>query len=674
MKYVIGPSIGIARVGNSLTDFYLAPEQLGGRPLVCSPQGDQVLDNGQPVYVSQYKDGQACIKRQAARFCLFAVDDDGTSHEVTLADPAIAGMEWTVHLANKKAAWYTFSELQGNLLLGADNSYEAWKVPLRNSNVATNDRQSQLLIDPGPRSVSGSLQPQLQFARTNIPPDYTHGSFPSYAPNDKPGQGLAINTLGAILTDSQGRLLVLGGFGHAGGDLPITSFAGADSWHDDISDGPVTCKLTFKDSSEPQILKAWCVVASPKFAPELQNIVTLDDVAFDVGVRELNLNPELYSQQQYNTNYIANYQRDIEPIIKRPAGYRWVAAIPALNSFSPAPFDATDPSEKALQYRQAYFSLFRRPGENGFTGGQTAELFDKGSNAPLMPLNSGSNSVSNEVLDKFLTLTRTQYFLLSQWADGKFDNLECEPVSQVVELDRASIGNCVGGPFCPGIEVTWSLYSKELYEAPYRIKHRHDEDYYRQHGLQPCENETDPSTTFQGCEPGDLTKRMATPWQSDFYQCTVQNINFTDPQTNKADGIPKPPAYYAYWWPPQSPWNIIPGNLSAQAQEQAGIPAGMQSIYNRGINSFAEMIQAWHYLGFITNEVTGPYRDLFPNFVETERNNERFISASVAVASAANVVSGADVNFFNTWYLAPDPQHKKIQVFGAMSTRGHVGR
>ena len=674
MKYVIGPSIGIARVGNSQTDFYLAPEQLGGRPLVCTPQGDQVRDRLHPVYVSQYKDDLGCVKRQAARFCLFAVADDGYTHEVTLDDPAIAGMEWTVHLANKKAAWYTFSELQGNLLLGEGNSYRACKVPLRNSSVPEPQRQSQLLIDPGPRTVSGARQPKLEFARNNIPRDYPHGSFPTYSNNGQPGQGLAIDTLGAILTDGQGRLLVLGGYGHAGGDLPITSFAGADTWHDDISDGPVTCKVTFKNGSAPQILKAWCVVGSPKFAPELQNIVTLDDVAFDVGVRELNLDPQMYSQGQYNTDYIANYQRDIDPIIKRPAGYRWVAAIPALNSFSPAPFDATDPSDKSRSHRKAYFSLFRRPGENGFTGGQTAVLFDEHTHVPLMPLNSGSNSVSNEVLDKFLTLTRTQYFLLGQWAAGKFDNRECEAVSPVVQMDRASIGNCVGGPFCPGIEVTWSLYSKELYEAPYRIKHRHDADFYRHNGLDPNENETDGQTSFQGCEPGDLTKRMATPWQSDFYQCTVQNINFTDPQTNKADGIPKAPAYYAYWWPPQSPWNVIPGNLSAQAQEQAGIPAGMQSIYNRGINSFSEMIQAWHYLGFITNEVTGAYRDMFPNFVETERNNERFISASVAVASAANVVTGADVNFFNTWYLAPDPQHEKIQVFGAMSARGHVGR
>ncbi|WP_205894514.1 LodA/GoxA family CTQ-dependent oxidase, partial [Pseudomonas viridiflava] len=105
-------------------------------------------------------------------------------------------------------------------------------------------------------------------------------------------------------------------------------------------------------------------------------------------------------------------------------------------------------------------------------------------------------------------------------------------------------------------------------------------DYYRQNGLCPDENETDPSGNVQGCEPGDPTKRMATPWQSDFFQCTVQYINFSDNDANKADGIPKPPTYYAYWWPPQSPWNVIPIDLPSLAHEQSGIPAGLQAIYN----------------------------------------------------------------------------------------------
>ncbi|MCY1335967.1 L-lysine 6-oxidase [compost metagenome] len=666
-QYVIGPSIGIARVGNSPDAFYLAPETTGGRPLACDAQGQQLFDRGQPIYVEQYKDPEGRIKRQAARFCVYAVAADGSTREVTLDDPQVANLQWTVHLANKKAAWYNFQELQGNLLLGPDNSYEKVGVPLRNASVTNEQQRQQLIVDPGPRTLDGRGG-VADFSRNSIPPDYRYGSFPP-----PPTQGLPVNTLGEMRTDQEGRLLVLGGYGHAGGDQPITSFAGADGWHDDISDGPVTCTLTFTNG-QVLTLNAWCIVGSPKFAPELENIVTLDDLVFDVAVRDLGLLPALFSNGCYNADYVANYSRDIEPILKRPAGYRWVASVPALSSFSPPPFDATDASERTAEFRQAYFRLFRNPGANGFTDGQQGQLFDGDSGIPMMPLNSGSNSVSNAVLAKFLTLTRTQYFLLGQWAAGKFTLDVPAPLPGVTALDRASVGNCVGGPLCPGIEVTWSLYSPELYEAPFRIRHRHDEAYYFQYGLDPQENETVPGLAFQGCEPGDLTKRMAIPWQADFFQCTVQYVNFTDPEVNKQDGVPKAPTYYAYWWPPQSPWNVLPGDVSEASQYQSGIPSALQSIYSRGINSFSEMIQAWHYLGFITNEATGPYRSLFPYFVETERNNDRFVAASVAVAGAGNAVTGADANFFNTWYLAPDPQRPKVDTRRAIPKRGHLAR
>ncbi len=361
----------------------------------------------------------------------------------------------------------------------------------------------------------------------------------------------------------------------------------------------------------------------------------------------------------------------------RPAGYRWVASVPSLNSFSPPPFDATDASERTAALRQAYFALFRKPGENGFTDGQQAQLFDTASGIPLMPLNSGTNSVTNDVLSKFLTLTRTQYFLLGQWAAGQFTLDAAPPLPGVLALDQASVGNCVGGPLCPGIEVTWSLYSRALYQSPYNIRQRHDEAYYQQHGLDPSENETVPAGPdgVGGCEPGDLTKRMAIPWQADFFQCTVQYVNFTDPAINKnGQTVPQAPSYYAYWWPPQSPWNVLPGDMTREAQAVSGIPAALPSIYSRGINSFSEMIQAWHYLGFITNQVSGPYRSLFPYFSESERNNDKFVSASVSVAGAANTMTGADANFFNTWYLAPDPGRPHIDTRRAVPRRGHLAR
>ena len=88
---------------------------------------------------------------------------------------------------------------------------------------------------------------------------------------------------------------------------------------------------------------------------------------------------------------------------------------------------------------------------------------------------------------------------------------------------------------CPGIEVTWSTRNPAIYAAPYRIKQAHDEAYYAQNGLSTTADECEGG----GCEPGDLTKRMAIPWQADFFQCTAQFINFTDPTSQHAGGHPQ---------------------------------------------------------------------------------------------------------------------------------------
>ena len=57
----IHPAIGIARLGNSPTEFFIGPETTA---IPVPPPGG-------------YKDGQCRIKRQAARFRLYAYDENG---------------------------------------------------------------------------------------------------------------------------------------------------------------------------------------------------------------------------------------------------------------------------------------------------------------------------------------------------------------------------------------------------------------------------------------------------------------------------------------------------------------------------------------------------------------------------------------------------------------------
>jgi L-Lysine epsilon oxidase N-terminal len=90
VKAAIYPSIGIARVGNSLTGWYVGPEVPDPLPL---PPGS-------------YRDDAGALKREASRFRIYGLNAAGTIvRELTSAD---ADITWTVQLANKKAAWYGF--------------------------------------------------------------------------------------------------------------------------------------------------------------------------------------------------------------------------------------------------------------------------------------------------------------------------------------------------------------------------------------------------------------------------------------------------------------------------------------------------------------------------------------------------------------------------------------
>jgi L-lysine 6-oxidase len=264
-----------------------------------------------------------------------------------------------------------------------------------------------------------------------------------------------------------------------------------------------------------------------------------------------------------------------------------------------------------------YFERYRNPRDKN-------TLFRDG--LPLMPLNAGDNNLNNRHSSKFLSLTETQYFLLGQWAEGKFTAGKEAPSWGLHPLDRGSVGNCVGGPFSPGIEVTWSVRNPKIYSGPYRIKHRRNgAAIYAENGLDPSREEC----RGGGCEPGDLTKRMAVPWQADFFDCTDETISFKDPKINVRKGIPPPPVYDAYWWPPQSPQQVIDGAFTArqQANDMKLDPAylaGSQVPYTRGVTDVMQIVTAWRYLGFVVNRNREADGDIYPYFVETERNYKQF--------------------------------------------------
>lgn len=693
LRYAVHPAVGVARLGNSTNDFYLEPETIGGLPIECTPEGTPVMKDGRLVYTRKFKDAKGRIRRQGAQFRVFAFDSNDPSdpgREITLDDPSVESIEWTVHLANKKGVWYNNQEFIGCVYLAGDPKAEAkyanyyyppdaqdtpGGVPsLRNSDVTgTADRREQLIIDPGPRTVKRPGD-KKHFARDSKPPDYPFFSFPPIDP-ENPRVPYEIDTLGEIMMAKSGRLVVLGGHGAAGGEQPIATYTGQDTWFDDISDGPVWCRLKLKGRAEPIVMTAWALVGSPKYAPELRNISTLDDVMFDVGVRYYDLVPDLYKKGKYNADYHASYDRDIQPILERIADYIWVANVPSMVAFTSPRFNPRDASPANAKNRETFFAYFRDSSGSELSPPHQRLRYN---GVPMMPLNSGSNSVTNEDQDKFMGLTRTQYFLLGQWAKGLFTSGPFEDwPNSVHPLDRASAGNCVGHPMSPGIETTWTMRNPVLYERSYRIKVHKDEEYYRTHGLGTLGDETGtwyakygpPGITppkwltdniQDGCEPGDLTKRMSSPWMSDFYQCSVEYVNFSEPpqsNTTTITAIPTPPTFYTYWWPPQAPMHVITGAMTPEQQNIAGVPGGFSVYYARGANNIGNLVIAWKYMGFIVNENTSPEGRMYPYFTEQERNHDRFVPAAVAVGHPINQLSATGsyqtpTNYFTlAWYL-----------------------
>lgn len=256
--YKIHPAIGIARVGNSPDEFFLAPERVGEIP---DPPGG-------------FKDSQCRIKRQAARFRIFAHHDDGSVEEI---DDDSADIAWTVHLVNAKAAH-----------------------PDRGNSESAGD----LTIDPGQRTLTGPDQ-RLLFDNGSI-----HFS----------GEPVVTVPLGEIRSDDANHLLVLGGHGTAASPAGnvIGGFWGNEGWYDDVSDGPVTASITLRaDNSSPAVEGAWVIVAPPKYAPHQDSPTTLYDRVLQRMV-DLGLLPAPTT---------TSYTRDVYPILQRARDMRWVEGI-----------------------------------------------------------------------------------------------------------------------------------------------------------------------------------------------------------------------------------------------------------------------------------------------------------------------------------------------------------
>jgi hypothetical protein len=681
--YHIHPAIGIARLGNSPTAFCISPEAAAAMPIACDEEGNARLtsDGKSEVPIKQFKDAEGRIKRQAARFRVFVHDDQQPEgRPLKIGDPVEGGgncgtlvdIQWRVYLANKKAVWYDFQQLDGEHGYAPDHRR-------RNADIGDPDDRQKLVIDPGPQSVDGSSRRRAEFRRGNNP--YYAQTFP---PPLKPK---GIDSLGEILTDDHGRLLVLGGFGNSGSmrdgfeDPIIRHYANNDGWFDDTSDGPVMARLKFcvKSIEKYRFIDvaapAWVIVGYPAYVPQLLDVVTMDDLIYDLAVRKFALHTEMFGvppfdtpqqvdssdpkalarwqaqELRYNPDYHPWFHRDIWPILERPNYFTWLTHVLYGSNF---PHDQSergtffkeklgqppgDGQDEFRQARQYLYAVLRQPGEEN----QFRELSRPNSrvhNVPLMPLLNGDNPISNELPSKFLRLTDTQLFILRQWADGKFidEELAWDAAAAAapapsettgLALTRAVLSSVLGGAFCPGGEVGWIMRNPSIYRGPYRLKA--DPDFYS-FGQTPANAYYKPDLKYayltdtqlsqdddfeKGLQPGDLTKHMALPWQADFNECSYQDIDVTYEEFNVLyPDNPRDPrlkqaqrTWETLWWPAHRPMQVF-----QVTSIQDGKPSYEFVDWAKGIPQSMEgdlkMVSSWWKLGFV---VANPYFDGDPS-------------------------------------------------------------
>lgn len=518
----IYPPIGIARVGDSPDAFFVGPEVPGLAP---DPGGS-------------YKDEAGRVKRQAARFRVYAFDEyDRPVAELTADHPDVEAIEWTVALANKKASWHQFTGADNvaSILAGA-----ADVSPLRNLAVQGADRAA-LEITPPPATVSGRDQASAPLA----------GRFLT-----EPGEVV----LGDLRTDGAGRLLVLGGHGRSDTvlpDNPLNHYANNDGWFDDTADGPVTAAVRLQGGGSLEVRgRAWVVVTPPDFSPHTQNVVTLFDVLTETAVEhDLAWPEEVFGPRPADADPVS-FTRDIFPILRRLVSYQWVSdrARRGHSRGKPGDFLApdvlpvlADPTKagSATSPHARIFARLRtpilhspvrgaRPPRAWELDGASQDAIAQANLSFMPPLAGDEGDVTHGAPTTWLSLTSMQYRMLSRWKDGDFvgdwpgaapepaPSLDAIPVEeQPAALTRAALEPCQGGAFFPGIEMTSIARFPEQFAEAYRLA--------------------------DALGPGDVTRWMALPWQADFYECRD------------------------HWWPIARPDDVVPAEEYDRVVQ--GLPA-----------------------------------------------------------------------------------------------------
>lgn len=588
-RVAVYPPLGIARVGNASDDdaFVLAAETIGG----------------QPESTGGFRDSSGRIKRQAVRFRIYAELLDGSV--VELHEDVGATIEWRVEIANLKAGWYAFGQAM-DLPQGLSKA-----TPMRNGSIGN---RTALDICPTRRTISGRSSPGVVFS---------DGTF----------LGKAV-TLGELRTDEVGRLIFLGGMGSSSSNdgSPPTTFANNDKWHDDVADGPVRARVVV-DGAPFEADAGYVVVAPPNFAPGLFGVVTMDDVVRDLFFREGMLPAPTDT----------SFTRDIWPIFDRMSGLGWVNHGLFVAHGVGSPLHARTPeviarlqdgSPAAEAWRSAVLGLFLGP-----------DLIGPADHTKLPQVFGDAYGEGDGFEWKLerLAVTPTMHRHLQRWRDGDFvadwpgavptppSFASLSPALQIEHLTRAAFHECLGGPFHPGIELTWIMRRRSLWRAPYRLNllpegTKTPQDFGPQLTPAVCLAQGGP---LNAAGPGALTRWLGIPWQTDEASCN-----------SEAEYAPSLYLSMPTFWGARVPdqvlseeaWSRVTATNTSDMQRWKHFfhrEDWLRDIRGRRYEErIANMVEDWWHLGVVTPRSAGPIAQALGVPTEVHVESGRHPSAS----------------------------------------------
>lgn len=634
-KFRIYPPLGIARLGNGPAE----KDQV-----VFSPEipWENLYDTDQHYLT---KDGK--IKKQAQRFYVYECDEKG--HPVKQLSTEDYEVEWTVEVANKKPFWYVFNNCM-DLSVVADNENlsstfvkdaiaPSISAGRRNPNVLTKreddgktyDFRKELINRPPAKTVSDKCHRETLSGAFPFRPGT--GGKQHFTAFSKLGKSMRASDvtvdLGTIEYEpEQGTMIFYGADGISAALNPSdlnTDFADNSNWYDDSCDGRVTAVIRNRKGEivaelNDKRTSAWIATTPPDYAPQIQPISTM----FDMAAGTVKPHPVKHTDLS-----------QVFPIFYRLYRMQWVN----LGDFLAPSFRETidqliasgdfhylyNDIEAGAAVRKKVFDLFRNP------------IYDY-DNEPIIPSkdhtgieNRGAGTTTlkqpyypGDGIDypgspaQWFAIPPLLYKHLQAWADGYFEPLKLDVPHDKVDMDtlgrhfrqsfmdasndpakrpllmtRAVLDTLYGGGFHPGVELTWPMRHKQMY-AEHNVvfeevtagnkflglreirinsddKGTGSEHFFKDFGFQFNEEDVrksmDPEHEAHWLwqiTPGDLTKWMGIPWQSDAGSCQAV---FTNEQ------YPTPA-----WWAANLPVYVLTHNTFAEMKKDV-LPETARNLF-----------------------------------------------------------------------------------------------